>query len=263
MQAAGIHDASSTEDDKAFSEALQRFQETVRDIRSTEEAMKEYLILTHATLESQFRLAEQMDATFAGGVMEDISTRNVESNRRLMNEFNHIKAVYLDTVLHPTNELLRKSMPEIQSLVEKRASLKLDFDSYARRAASSDATKDSAHAQKLVSKRDAAARTLEACTLKIREQLDELEQRRPSMLVSELSSLIGIQLTSAQRQLDVASELIPALPHSAVTMCLLSHGHTLNGGDGEATESANNASISTLPMQNQGVIENNAEYVPA
>ena len=234
FQAAGIHESSETEEDKAFQVALASFDSLVRDIREVEEAMKENLILWHALAESQFRLAQQMHLTFTNGVMNDVSSRNVAANQQLLSEFSHVKQVYLNNVLHPTNELLRKSMPEIQALVEKRTSLKLDFDSYARRA-NAEAAKDptTAHSQKLTGKKEAAQRKLEECTLKIRKHLDELEHRRPSMCVSELSSLIGIQVTCAQRQHQALSELVPVLPHSAVTMCLLSHGHNHSASNAE------------------------------
>lgn len=83
-----------------------------------------------------------------------------------------------------------------------------------------EAAKDSTtpHLEKLTGKKEVAAQKLAECTMKIREHLDELEERRPTMLVKELSSIVGIQASYAERQYAAAAELVPALPHSAVAM---------------------------------------------
>ena len=135
FQAAGIHEASETAEGLAFQDALRRYDALVRSFRDVEECMKEHLILWHALAESQHRMARQINATFqgGGGAMEELSARNVASNEVLLNDFEGVKKVYLEHVLHPTAELLKKSLPEIQRLVEKRSSLKLDYDSYAVR----------------------------------------------------------------------------------------------------------------------------------
>jgi hypothetical protein len=116
-------------------------------------------------------------------------------------------------------------------LLEKRNTLKLDFDSYNRRA-NAELAKDStgsSSSSKIVMKRDNAALKLKEITKQIRDHLESLEKRRPSMLVSELSALIGIQHSIVSRQSDELSELLPAVPHSAVTICSLAHAASSQG----------------------------------
>lgn len=123
---------------------------------------------------------------------------------------------------------VKSSSPQIHQLLEQRAALKLDFDSYSRRA-NTEHSKDATNASsKLVIKRDNAALKLTEITTKIREHLDDLEQRRPSMLVSELSALLGIQQSLASKQSETLSELLPAVPHAAVTICALAHADANN-----------------------------------
>jgi hypothetical protein len=206
----------------------------VSQIRDIEESMKEYLIIMGAFVETQQRLAVAFHHSFADGPLADVSSQYVATQQKVLQDFAHTKAVYLEHVLHPTNELLRKSMPEIHELLDKRGTLKLDFDSYSRRA-NAEIAKDasSVAAGKLIIKRDNAFQKLNEITLQIREHLDDLEQRRPLMLVSELSALLGIQYTFVNGQSEVLAEMLPAVPHSAVTLCALAHA---TGGNAAAAE---------------------------
>ena len=63
-----------------------------------------------------------------------------------------------------------------------------------------EAAKDSTtpHLEKLTGKKEVAAQKLAECTMKIREHLDELEERRPTMLVKELSSIVGIHTKKSE-----------------------------------------------------------------
>mmetsp|Transcript_33638 Transcript_33638/g.68764 ORF Transcript_33638/g.68764 Transcript_33638/m.68764 type:complete len:200 (+) Transcript_33638:142-741(+) len=186
--------------------------------------MKEHLIIMGAAVETQHRLAVSMHASFTGGPLEYVSVQYVATQRAALTDFTFLKAIYLDHVLHPTNELLRTSMPEINELLEKRGSLKLDYDSYARRAKTeTDKDPNSAASSKLVIKRDNAKKKLSEITQSVRDHLDDLERRRPSMLVSELSALVGIQQASTAKFERSLAELLPALPHAAVTICALAH----------------------------------------
>jgi hypothetical protein len=188
------------------------------------------LILLGAALETQHRLAVSMHASFTGGPLEEVSGQYLAIQHTALRDFSSLKAVFLDHVLHPTNELLRTSMPEINDLLETRGSLKLDYDSYARRAKTEvDKDPNSAASIKLTGKRDNAQKKLSEITQSVRDRLDDLERRRPSMLVSELSALVGIQQTIAGRSESSLAELLPSLPHAAVTICALAHA----GGNGE------------------------------
>jgi len=48
------------------------------------------------------------------------------------------------------------------------------------------------------------------------------------MLVSEFSALLGIQQSLASKQGETLSELLPAVPHAAVTICALAHADANN-----------------------------------
>jgi hypothetical protein len=202
--------------------------------------MKEHLIIMGACVETQHRLAASMHASFSGGPLEEVSAQYVSTQHSALSEFASMKAIYLDHVLHPTNELLRTSMPEINELLEKRGSLKLDYDSYARRARTeTDKDPNSAASSKLIVKRDNAQKRLSEITQSVRDHLDDLERRRPSMLVSELSALVGIQHTSAARFETSLVELLPALPHAAVTICALAH--SVGSGNEESRQDSNSS----------------------
>ena len=206
-----------------FEAALKRFQATVAQIRDAEEAMKEHLIILGALFEQQHRLAVSLHRSFEDGPLEACSADYVGAQHDALKEFAQVKQTYLEHCLHPTNELLRKSMPEIHDLIEKRSTLKLDCDSYSRREAA-EKDKSSAAAAKLISKRDNARQKLQEVTATIHKHLDDLERRRPVMMVSELSALVGLQHTVGARSAEALSELLPALPHSAVAICSLAHG---------------------------------------
>jgi len=75
--------------------------------------MKEHLILMGALIETQHRLASSMDLAFRDGPLREVSAQYVASQNNALSEFSRTKQLYLDHVLHPTNELLRKSMPEV------------------------------------------------------------------------------------------------------------------------------------------------------
>ena len=109
--------------------------------------------------------------------------------------------------------------------------LKLESDSYTRRA-NAELTKDpsSGASAKLALKRDAAVQKMSEIPQKIRKHLDDLEQRRPSMLVNEISALLGIQQHQASKQNEVLSDLLPPVPHAAVTICALAHA---SGGNAQ------------------------------
>jgi hypothetical protein len=224
FQAAGVVSSSAGEEDAQFESAIARFRATVSQIRDVEEAMKEHIIIMGAFLETQHRLAASMHVSFQDGPLAGVSAQYVTTQQDALSDFAQLKAIYLDHVLHPTNELLRKSIPELEKLLEKRGALKLDADSYTRRA-NAELTKDSSSSAsaKLVLKRDTAVQKMSEITQKIREHLDDLEQRRPSMLVSELSALLGIQQHQATKQSEVLSDLLPSVPHAAVTICALAH----------------------------------------
>jgi hypothetical protein len=81
-----------------------------------------------------------------------------------------------------------------------------------------------------VTKRDMAMSKLAEVTQKIRSLLDDLEQRRPSMLVTEMSALIGIMQASTARQSAELALMLPSVPHAAVTICALAHGIDHGGG---------------------------------
>jgi len=234
FQAAGVYEASSGEDDVAVDDAIRRFQATVDQIRDIEESMKEYLIIMGAFVETQQRLAVAFNRSFANGPLTNVSSQYVATQQRALQDFAHTKAIYLEYVLHPTNELMRKSMPEIHELLDKRGTLKLDYDSYSRRA-NAEIAKDanSIPAGKLVKKRDNAFQKLTEVTQQIRERLDDLEQRRPLMLVSEFSALLGIQYNFANGQSEVLCEMLPAVPHSAVSLCALAHATNSNAAASE------------------------------
>jgi alkaline phosphatase len=136
VQAVGIAESSSSssEEDVQFETALKRFEATVVQIRDVEEAMKEHLLIMGAHHETQLRLAQSMDLSFRDGPLFQISATFLESQQKAYSNFSHLKTVYLHHVLHPTNELLRQSVPEIHDLLEERITLKLDCDSYTRRA---------------------------------------------------------------------------------------------------------------------------------
>lgn len=102
--------------------------------------------------------------------------------------------------------------------------LKLDYDSYDRRY-KGEVSKDpnSAATLKLTKKLDNTRVKLTEITDDIKEHFEAFERQRPSMLVSELSALVGIQHSLSSRNAALLSKLLPSVPHAAVSLCAMAH----------------------------------------
>ena len=132
-----------------------------------------------------------------------------------------VKRAFVDMVIKPCGTLLAK-MPEIHQMIERRKQLLLDFDSYrSRYAAESQRGKTSASAEKLSNKLETTKAALHSLEEQILHRFDELEQERPSMLVSELSSLVSCETHFHATCAEHLGNLLPVLPQAATSMCLL------------------------------------------
>ena len=50
-----------------------------------------------------------------------------------------------------------------------------------------------------------------------------------TMLVSELSALVGVQQAFSAQQAAMLASLLPSVPHAAVSMCALAHARDEQG----------------------------------
>jgi hypothetical protein len=237
MQSVGAHEATT---DHEFDARVHAFQLLVRDMERVLEAMLLWADCMDAMSVAGAGLGDAMSKFFcansppgagagAGGQSRrsglDASSRAYLSVQADVNESlrGSVRRTLLERCLKPTTEVLAVA-PLINEKVALRKQLMLDSNFYnAKYKHEINAGKDESDPKvaKIAAKMRDARKTLLDLSNELLETFAEIEDARSTLLIPEVSALVGSQFFYMQNSAQMLSDVMSFFPQSASTLCAL------------------------------------------
>lgn len=227
MQSVGAH---QTTDDGEFEAKVLAFQQLVRDMERVHEAILLWSDCMDAMAMAGAGLGDTMSKFFAANSTPsrrsdlDTSSKAYLSVQADINETLRasVRKSLMERCLRPITEVLAVA-PMINEKVAVRKQLRLDSEFYSSKYKKISAGKDETDPEvtRVATKMRDAEKALSAVHEELIASFDEIEEARSSMLIPEVSALIGCQFFFQQTSTQMMSEVISFFPQSASTMCAL------------------------------------------
>ena len=225
------HEAPSDVD---FERRAQCFQQLVRDLEHVHEAMILWSDCMDALSMAGAGLGDAMSKFFATNSTptkrSDLDTASkaylsvqadISENLRCS-----VHKVLMERCLTPTTEILAV-VPRINEKIAQRKQFLLDnefFNVKYKNEINSGKDESDPKVVKAAAKMKDAAKALEDITTELLATFEEIEEARATILIPEVSSLVGCQYFFLQSSTQMMSELMSFFPQAAGPLCLL-HSH--------------------------------------
>lgn len=228
MQSVGAHQVV---EDVEFDARVLKFQQLVRDMERVHEAVLVWSDCVDALSAAGAGLGDTMSKFFNANSTPtkksdlEISAKAYLSVQADINETlrSSTRKALMDRCIRPMTEVLTVA-PLIQEKLAVRKQLKLDSEFYVSKYKTKiSAGKDESDPEvaKVAAKMRDAEKALADINDDMNATFDELEEARSSMLIPELSSLVGCQYFFLQTSTKMLADVISFFPQAASTMCAL------------------------------------------
>jgi hypothetical protein len=227
FQAVGLHHGT---EDQEFDARLNKFITFTKELEKLNVSMMIWVDCMDMMCTSAYCISENLSRFCSETENENeplkcvaLAFQSVETD---INDIvrKNIKSVFIDRCVKPIESIL-SIVPLINEKVSERKNSLLDYDFYKSKQQSELSNgKDLNHPNviKITHKLNEADKNLESITNIIVEVIDEVMSFRPKMLEPELAAMVACMQFFSTTTSSMLSQIVPLIPQSASTTCLLS-----------------------------------------